>query len=49
MCENNVNIKVLQDIMGHRNIHITMETYAKAMLEKKSEEIKSLDGAFKLS
>lgn len=49
MCESNVNIKVLQDIMGHRNIRTTMETYAKATREKKAEAIQALNGAFKLS
>lgn len=49
MSENNINIKVLQDVMGHRNIRTTMETYTKAMREKKIEEIQSLDGSFKLS
>lgn len=49
MCENDVNIKVLQDIMGHRNIRTTMETYAKAMRDKKVETIQTLNGAFKIS
>lgn len=49
MCESDVNIKVLQDIMGHRNIRTTMETYAKAMKGKKVETIQSLNGAFKIS
>ncbi|MCD8254315.1 MAG: site-specific integrase [Oscillospiraceae bacterium] len=49
MCENDVNIKVLQDIMGHRNIRTTMETYAKALKDKKVETIQALNGAFKIS
>lgn len=49
LCENNVNLKVLQDIMGHRNIRTTMETYAKAMKDKKVEEMQSLNGVFKIS
>lgn len=49
MCESNINIKVLQDIMGHRNIRTTMETYAKAMRDKKVETIQALNGAFKIS
>ena len=49
MCESDVNIKVLQDIMGHRNIRTTMETYAKAMKDKKVETIQALNGAFKIS
>lgn len=49
MCENNINIKVLQDIMGHQDIRTTMETYAKAMKDKKIETIQALNGAFKIS
>lgn len=49
MCESDVNIKVLQDIMGHRNIRTTMETYAKALKDKKVETIQALNGAFKIS
>ena len=49
MCENDVNIKVLQDVMGHRNIRTTMEVYAKSTRDKKVEEMRSLEGAFKIS
>ena len=49
MCENGVNLKVLQDIMGHRNIRTTMEVYTKAMRDSKVEAIQALNGAFKIS
>lgn len=49
MCEQDVNLKVLQDIMGHRNICTTMEVYAKATREKKQDVIKELNGKFKIS
>lgn len=49
MCEKDVNIKVIQDIMGHRNIRTTMETYAKALKEKKTETMKALNGEFKIA
>ncbi len=49
MCEQNINIKVLQDVMGHRNIRTTMETYAKAFRDKKVEAVMALKGAFKIS
>lgn len=49
MCENDVNLKVLQDIMGHRTIRTTMEVYAKAMGDKKAEAMRALNGAFKIS
>lgn len=49
MCEQNINIKVLQDVMGHRNIRTAMETYAKAFRDKKVEAVMALNGAFKIS
>lgn len=49
MCEQDVNLKVLQDIMGHRNIRTTMEVYAKATREKKQDAIKEMNGKFKIS
>ena len=49
MCECDVNLKVLQDIMGHRNIRTTMETYTKAMRDKKLDTMQSLNGSFKIS
>lgn len=49
MCEQDVNLKVLQDIMGLRNICTTMEVYAKATREKKQDVIKELNGKFKIS
>jgi len=35
--------------MGHRDIRTTMETYAKAMRDKKLEEMQTPDGTFKIS
>lgn len=49
MCESNANLKVLQDVMGHRNIRTTMGTYAKALSDKKKETMQALNGAFKIS
>lgn len=48
MCEQDVNLKVLQDIMGHRNIRTTMDVYAKATRKKKQDAIKELNGKFKI-
>ena len=48
-CEQNINIKVLQDTMGHRNIRTTMETFAKAFQDKKVEAVVALNGTFKIS
>lgn len=49
MCEQDVNLKVLQDIMGHRNIRTTMEVYAMVTREKKQSAIKEMNGRFKIS
>ncbi len=48
MCENNINIKVLQDIMGHEDIKMTLGVYAKATEDKKKEELRSLNGCIKI-
>ena len=37
LCENETNLKVIQSIMGHRNIETTMDIYAEATEEKKQE------------
>ena len=39
LCENDVNIKVIQSVMGHGNINITMDIYAEVSEEKKMAEI----------
>lgn len=49
MCKQGVNLKVLQDVMGHRNIRTTMEVYAKATRDKKLEAMRELNGKFKIS
>lgn len=49
LCEQGVNLKVLQDIMGHRNIRTTMEVYARATRDKKLEAMKEMNGKFKIS
>lgn len=49
LCEQGINLKVLQDIMGHRNIRTTMEVYAKATRDKKLEAMRDLNGKFKIS
>lgn len=49
ICEQDVNMKVLQDIMGHRNIRTTMEVYAMATREKKQNTIKEMNGKFRIS
>lgn len=43
-CENETNLKVIQDIMGHADITTTMQIYAEATKEKKQEIMANLEG-----
>lgn len=49
LCKNEPNIKVIQEIMGHRNIETTMDVYNEATKEKKMESISNLEGKIKIS
>lgn len=42
-CENEANIKVIQTIMGHRDIQTTLDIYADCTEEKKKEVVKNLE------
>lgn len=42
LCENETNLKVIQAIMGHRNIETTMDIYAEATDRKKQESFENL-------
>lgn len=44
LCENGVNIKVVQEIMGHSDISTTMNIYNEATLKKKKEAFSELEG-----
>ena len=48
-CENETNIKVIQDIMGHADISTTMNIYAEATESKKRESFENLQGKNKIS
>jgi len=43
-CENETNLKVIQEIMGHADITTTMDIYAEATQEKKQEVMANLQG-----
>lgn len=43
MCEAGINIKVIQDTLGHKDISTTMNIYADATKELKVKEFKELD------
>lgn len=47
-CENESNIKVIQEIMGHSDVQTTMNVYAEATLEKKKAVISELDRKIKI-
>ena len=42
LCETETNLKVIQSIMGHRNIETTMDVYAEATDRKKQETFEML-------
>ena len=44
LCEHETNLKVIQSIMGHRNIETTMDVYAEATERKKQESFEHLSG-----
>mgnify|MGYP000912314325 CR=1 FL=1 len=47
-CENETNLKVIQDIMGHADITTTMNIYAEATVAKKKEAFANLEGKIKI-
>ncbi len=44
LCENETNLKVIMDIMGHADISTTMDIYAECTGEKKQQVMTNLDG-----
>ena len=48
-CENETNLKVIQEIMGHKDIATTMEIYAEATKEAKVKSFEDLSGKIKIS
>lgn len=48
-CENETNLKVIQEIMGHADISTTMNVYNEATKEKKKASILNLEGKIKIS
>ena len=48
-CENETNLKVIQEIMGHRDIATTMEIYAEATKDAKVRSFEKLEGKFRIS
>lgn len=48
-CENETNLKIIQEIMGHADISTTMNIYNEATKEKKIESFAKLEGKIKIS
>ncbi|CUX71752.1 Transposase from transposon Tn916 [Clostridium sp. C105KSO15] len=49
LCENENNLKVIQEIMGHSDITMTMNVYAEATDDKKKEAFLQLEGKIRIS
>lgn len=49
MCEAGVNIKVIQDALGHADISTTLNIYADVTKELKKDEFTRLDSYFEKS
>lgn len=47
-CENETNLKVIQEIMGHKDIATTMEIYAEATKDAKVKSFKNLEWKMKI-
>lgn len=42
LCENETNVKVIQEIMGHKNIETTLDIYTEVNYSKKQESLEDL-------
>lgn len=49
MCEAGVNIKVIQEALGHADVSTTLGIYADVTKELRRDEFKGLDDFFKKS
>lgn len=49
LCENNADIKVVQDVMGHKNSRTTMDVYNEATAERKVASFRRIEGKIKLA
>lgn len=48
-CENESNLKVIQEIMGYKDIATTIEIYAEATSEAKVKSFGNLEGKIRIS
>ena len=47
-CENETDLKIIQEIMGHSDISTTMNIYNEATKERKQESFARLEGKIKI-
>lgn len=48
LCENEPNLKIIQEVMGHKNICTTMNVYSEATEKAKQASFENLEGKIKL-
>lgn len=48
-CENETNLKVIQEILGHKDIATTMDIYAEATKDAKVKSFDNLQGKIKIN
>lgn len=46
MCEAGINVKVIQDVLGHTDVTTTLNIYADATKDLKKREFENLDSFF---
>lgn len=42
LCESDMNVKVIQEIMGHKNVETTLDIYTEVNFNKKQESLEEL-------
>ena len=48
ICENETNLGVIKDVMGHKNIRTTMNVYNEATVQAKQASFSNLEGKIRL-
>lgn len=46
LCEANMNLKVIQDVLGHKEVKTTLEIYTHVTEAKKRQEVNALETMF---
>ena len=46
LCENDVNIKIIQEVMGHADVSTSLNVYAEVSEKKKHTELCKIEGKF---